>query len=65
MKKVTEDLTVKELYDLLEPLLEEYGDLEVRVSYDTGYAATSLKQKLPLVHLEPMRKYSYVLLEGY
>ena len=40
---MTEDLTVKELYDLLEPLLEEYGDLEVSVSYDTGYAATTLK----------------------
>lgn len=62
---MTEDLTVKELYDLLEPLLEEYGDLEVSVSYDAGCAATTLKQKLPLVHLEPMRKYSYVLLEGY
>ena len=62
---MTEDLTVKELYGLLEPLLEEYGDLEVRVSYDSGCAATSLKRKLPLVRLEPMRKYSYVLLDGY
>ena len=28
------DLTVKELYDLLGSLLDEYGDLEVVVSYN-------------------------------
>ena len=59
------DLTVRELYDLLEPLLDEYGDLEVRVSYDSGYVATEIKNKLPQIVLKPMKKYSYVKLEGY
>lgn len=59
------DLTVRELYDLLEPLLDEYGDLEVIVSYDSGLVGTSIKNKLPMVDLQPMRKYSKVILEGY
>ena len=58
-------LTVKELYDLLEPLLDEYGDLEVRVSYDSGLVATDIKHKLPEIVLQPMREYSYVKFEGY
>ena len=61
----TKDLTVKELHDLLEPLLEEYGDLEIRVRYDAGYAATPIKPVEPEVHEQPMREYSYVTLEGY
>ena len=59
------DLAVKELYDLLEPLLDEYGDLEVVVSYDSGLVVTSIQNKLPMVDLQPMRKYSKVRLEGY
>ena len=59
------DLTVKELYDLLEPLVDEYGDLEVVVSYDGGLVVTSIKNKLPIVDLQPMRKYSRVIFEGY
>ena len=59
------DLTVKELYELLEPLIEEYGDLEVMVSYDSGLVGTSIKNKLPMVDLQPMRKYSKVIFEGY
>lgn len=59
------DLTVRELYDLLEPLLDEYGDLEVVVSYDSGIVVTSIQNKLPRVDLQPMRKYSKVRLEGY
>ena len=62
---MTKDLTVRELYEMLEPLLDEHGDLEIRVRYDTGYAATSIKDKLPVVHEKPMRKYSYVTLDGY
>lgn len=58
-------LTVKELYDLLEPLIDEYGDLEVRVSYDSGLVATDIKHKTPKVVLQPMRDYSYVIFEGY
>ena len=57
-------LTVKELYDLIEPLLNEYGDLEVRVSYDSGFATTDLRHVKPEIILQPMRKYSYVKLEG-
>ena len=59
------DLTVKELYDLLEPLLDEYGDLEVVVSYDSGLVVTPIQNKLPMVDLQPMRKYSKVRFEGY
>ena len=59
------DLTVRELYDLLEPLLDEYGDLEVVVSYDSGFVVTSIKNKLPMLELSPMRKYSRVKFEGY
>ena len=58
-------LTVKELYDLLEPLLDEYGDLEVVVSYDSGVVVTPIKNKRPMVDLQPMRKYSKVRFEGY
>ena len=58
-------LTVKELYDLLEPLLDEYGDLEVRVSYDSGLVATDIKHKQPKIVIQPMRKYSCILFEGY
>lgn len=59
------DLTVKELYELLEPLLEDFGDLEVVVSYDSGLVVTPIKNKLPMVDLQPMRKYSRVKFEGY
>ena len=59
------DLTVKELYELLEPLLEDYGNLEVVVSYDSGLVATSIKNKLPIVNLQPMSEYSSVRFEGY
>ena len=59
------DLTVKELYDLLEPLVDEYGDLEVVVSYDSGLVVTPIKNKLPMLELSPMRKYSKVRFEGY
>lgn len=58
-------LTVKELYDLLEPLIDEYGDLEVRVSYDSGLVATDIKHKAPQIVLQPMREYSYIKFEGY
>ena len=58
-------LSVKELYDLLEPLLDEYGDLEVRVSYDSGLVATDIKHKQPKIVIQPMREYSYIVFEGY
>lgn len=55
------DLTVRELYELLESLLEEYGELEVGVSYDSGVVVTPLKDKLPFIDI--MR--SRIILEGY
>jgi hypothetical protein len=58
-------LSVKELYELLKPLINEYGDLEVRVSYDSGLVATEIKNKEPKIVLKPMRDYSYVIFEGY
>lgn len=58
-------LSVKELYELLKPLIDEYGDLEVRVSYDSGLVATDIKHKEPEIVLKPMRDYSYVIFEGY
>ena len=59
------DMTVRELYEALEPLLDEYGDLEVRVGYDSGFAATGIKKRAPQPMLQPMRIYSYILFEGY
>ena len=58
-------LSVKELYELLGPLINEYGDLEVRVSYDSGLVSTDIKHKEPEIVLKPMRDYSYVIFEGY
>ncbi len=58
-------LSVKELYELLEPLINEYGDLEVRVSYDSGLVSTDIKHKEPKIVLKAMRDYSYVIFEGY
>ena len=58
-------LTVKELYDLLEALIDEYGDLEVRVAYDSGLVATDIKHKDPQIVVQPMREYSYIKFEGY
>jgi len=59
------DLTVRELYEMLEPLLEDYGDLEVLVSYDSGIVATSIQNKPPIVNIQPMRKYSKIIFKGY
>ena len=58
-------MTVRELYEALEPLLDEYGDLEVLVSYDDGFAATSIHRKTPEIIQQPMREYSKVRFEGY
>lgn len=58
-------LTAKELYEFLEPIIDEYGDLEVRVSYDSGLVSTDIKHKKPKIVLKPMRDYSYVIFEGY
>lgn len=59
------DMTVKELYEALIPLIDDYGDLEVRVSYDSGCVATSIKHINPRVVIKPMREYSYILFEGF
>ena len=58
-------MTVRELYEALDSLLDEYGDLEVRVGYDSGLAATGIKKRTPQIILQPMRIYSYILFEGY
>ncbi len=59
------DMTVKELYEALEPLLDEYGDLEVRVGYDSGLVVTGIKKRTPQLMLQLMKGYSYILFEGY
>ena len=53
------DLTVRELYKMLEQLLDEYGECTVRVSYDSGVVATEIKGKSPLVRGKE------VIFEGY
>ena len=61
-----DDMNVKDLYEALGILIDnDFGDLEVRVSFDTNYATTSIKKKIPSIKLSSMREYSYVLLEGY
>ena len=57
------DMTVRDLYEALEPLLDEYGDLEVRVSYDSGVVATEIKNKLP--ELVVRGRDMFIKLEGY
>lgn len=58
-------LTVEELYKSLEQLIEKYGDLEVKVTYDNKMGATSISNEEPEIILEPMREYSYVLFVGF
>ena len=59
------DMTVKELYETLTPLISDYGDLEVRVSYDSSCAATPIKHINPRIVIKPIREYSYVIFEGF
>ena len=59
------DMTVKDLYESLKPLVEEYGDLEIRVSYDSGVVATGIKNKTPQLILQPITGYPFINLEGY
>ena len=58
-------MTVKELYDELGKLVDEYGDLEVLVSYDTDFASTPIRKVPPEIRLKPMREYSKVIFKGY
>ena len=58
-------LTVKQLYDKLEPLLEKYGDLQVTVLYDDGFAGTTIADTEPVIQMEPMREYSRVVLNDF
>ena len=59
------DMTVRDLYEALEPLLDEYGDLEVWVSYDSGVVATPIKNKLPQL-IYPLRvEHPSIQFEGY
>lgn len=53
-------MTVEELYMALGPLVEEFGELEVRVSYDSGYVSTGIKRDV----LPEIRPHS-VRFEGY
>jgi len=41
------DLTVRELYEMLEPLVDELGDCEVLVRYDGGTTLTPIRKQLP------------------
>ena len=59
------DLTVRELYEMLEPLLDDYGDLKINISYDSGLVATSIKNIPPTIDLQPMKEDSRILFEGY
>lgn len=56
---------VKELYKMLESLIDEYGDVEVIVTYDGGYAATSIQHIQPKFVKAPMREYCRIKFEGY
>lgn len=45
----SKNLTVRELYEMLEPLLDDFEEFEVRVSYDSDVVSTPIRNKLPLV----------------
>jgi len=53
------DLTVRELYEMLEPLVDEFGEMKVVVSYDSGVVATPIKNKLPEMRYNRMRFEGY------
>ena len=61
---MSKDLTVRELYEMLEPLLEEYGDFEVRVAYDSGFVATPIRNITPIIK-DPFTSNRHVRFEGY
>ena len=41
------ELTVRELYEMLEPLVDELGDATVTIRYDGGTTVTPIKNRLP------------------
>lgn len=59
------DMTVKELYEILGEIVEDYGDLEVLISYDSGLVATTIKNKSPIFIEQPMSEYCKIRFEGY
>ena len=60
------DLTVQELYNALAILIEKgCGDYGVVVSFDSGYAGTSIKNTNPKINKQPMKEYCTVKFEGY
>ena len=46
------DLTVRELYEMLEPLIDELGECEVRIRYDSGVVTTPIRNRLPYFRIE-------------
>ena len=55
------DLTVKEMYDLLGELIEKgYGDNEVRLSYDSDCAYTTIPESV-----DPIIGFDYIILSDY
>jgi hypothetical protein len=44
-------LTVRELYEMLEPLVDELGDVTVTVRYDGGTTVTPIKNRLPYLRI--------------
>lgn len=60
------DLTVQKLYDKLGELIDQgYGDFRVNVSFDSGYAGTSIQDKDPKIYKDDDIKYCSVKFEGY
>lgn len=65
----THNLTIRELYEMLEPLVDELGDCEVQVRYDGGTTVTPIKNELPYVKHKrnaiPPAVDRVIILEGY
>lgn len=60
------DLTVRELYDMLESLIEMgLGEVEVMVRYDGGTTITPIKNILPHLNHDPHSLKQTIELQGY
>lgn len=66
---MTKDVTIRELYELIEPLVDDLGDCEVLVRYDGGTTFTPIKKVLPYLQEKmyglPPQPDKVVVLEGY
>ena len=63
---MTENLTVKELYNILETLIkDDCGEYKIIISFDSGHGGTTIKNKPPKINKNEVKEYCSVKFEGY